>query len=180
MVVDAGGNDLLRVGPTGRISTLAIFPDRPVPAPPDIPDLPAELPIEAVPTAAVSGPDGALYVSQLTGFPSPKGAARIYRVIPGSEPQVFAGGFTNVTDLAFGPDGSLYVLEFATNGMLSGGPTGALIRVAPDGSRETLVSEGLIAPTGLAVNRHGDVYISNKGPLAGAGEILRLDAEPQR
>jgi hypothetical protein len=174
-VVDAGGNDLLRVGPTGRIRTLAVFPERIVPAPPGIPDLPPEIPMQAVPTNVVQGPDGALYVSQLTGFPFPVGAANIYRVERrGGEPEVYASGFTNVTDLAFGPDGSLYVVEIATNGLLSGDPTGALKRVAPDGTVETIASDGLVNPYGVAVSRKGGIYVSNHGTEAGTGEVVRV------
>jgi hypothetical protein len=177
-VVDAGANDLLRVGPTGRIRTVAVFPQRLVPAPPGIPDVPegTELPVQAVPTNVVQGPDGALYVSQLTGFPFPVGAANIYRVERrGGEPEVYASGFTNVTDLAFGPDGSLYVVEIATNGLLSGDPTGALKRVAPDGTVETIASEGLENPYGVAVSRKGDIYVSNHGTSAGEGEVVRVN-----
>jgi hypothetical protein len=176
-VVDAGGNDLLRVGPTGRIRTLAVFPERIVAAPPGIPDLPegTEIPMQAVPTNVVQGPDHALYVSQLTGFPFPVGAANIYRVERrGGEPEVYASGFTNVTDLAFGPDGSLYVVEFATKGLLSGDLTGALKRVAPDGTVETIASEGLVTPYGVAVSRKGDIYVSNHGAEAGTGEVVRV------
>lgn len=43
-------------------------------------------------------------------------------------------------DLAFGPDGSLYVLEYATAGLLSRDPTGRLVRLAPDGTRTTVCS----------------------------------------
>lgn len=173
-VVDAGGNTLFRVGHGGDISTLAVFPPRIVPAPPGIPDLPPELPTQSVPTSVVVGPDGAYYVSELTGFPFVPGAARIHRVVPGSDPEVYAEGFTNVTDLAFGHDGSLYVLEIATNGLLSGDETGALKRIAPDGLVETVVSEGLVAPTGLAVGRKGEIYVSNHGASAGIGEVLRI------
>jgi hypothetical protein len=176
-VVDAGANDLLRVGPTGRIRTVAVFPQRLVPAPPGIPDLPegTEIPMQAVPTNVVQGPDHALYVSQLTGFPFPVGAANIYRVDRrGGEPEVYASGFTNVTDLAFGPDGSLYVVEIATNGLLSGDPTGALKRVAPDGTVETIASDGLVNPYGVAVSRKGGIYVSNYGTEAGTGEVVRV------
>jgi hypothetical protein len=172
-VVDAGGNTLLRVGPQSRLSTLAVFPDRPV-------DFPApDFPMEAVPTSVVVGPDNAYYVGQLTGFPFLAGAARVYRVQPGGQPQIHADGFTNITDIAFGPDGELYVVEFATNGLLSGDPTGALKVVNPDGSQETIASEGLQGPTGVAVDRKGNVYVSNRGFLAGAGEVLKFEKSSQ-
>jgi len=178
-VVDAGANDLLRVGPTGRIRTVAVFPQRIVPAPPGIPDLPegTEIPMQAVPTNVVQGPDGALYVSQLTGFPFPMGGANVYRVDRrGGAPTVYASGFTNITDLAFGPDGSLYVVEIATNGLLSGDPTGALKRIAPDGSvSEDLANGELKSPYGVAVSRKGDIYVSNHGTEARTGEVVRVN-----
>jgi hypothetical protein len=75
IVTDAAGNDLLRVAANGEISTLAVFPQRFVDAPPSL-GLPpgTQLPMDAVPTSVALGPDGTLYVSQLTGFPFPVGA----------------------------------------------------------------------------------------------------------
>ena len=151
-VTDAGGNDLLKVDHKGRISVVAVFPTQVVPAPPGIPGLPPELESQAVPTSVVKGPDGAFYVGQLTGFPFPPGGASVFRVVPGKAPTVFAGGFTNIIDIAFDKRGRLYVLEIATNGLLSAGenelPVGRLVRVNRDGSRTTLASEGLNAPGG--------------------------------
>ena len=172
-VVDAGGNDLLRVRHSGEISTVAVFPDRLLDAPPDM-GLPPQVPVQAVPTNVVVGPGGALYVSQLTGFPFIPGVARIYRVVPGSPPEIFADGLTNVTDLAFDHDGNLYVVEIAANGLLSGDPTGALIKIRPDGSRETVLSEGLVNPYGVAIGPSGDIYVSNHSASAGVGEVLRI------
>ena len=60
----------------------------------------------------MKGPDGAWYVSELTGFPFIQGAARIWRVVPGHKPKVYAKGLTNVTSLAF--DGKkLYAVQLA-------------------------------------------------------------------
>jgi hypothetical protein len=172
-VVDAGGNSLLRVHRSGEISTVAVFPDRLVTPPPGM-GLPDPFPMQAVPTNVVVGPDGALYVSQLTGFPFPPGAANIYRVERGSAPEIYASGLTNVTDLAFDRHGNLYVVEIAANGLASGDPTGALIKIRPDGSRENVLSEGLVNPYGVAIDRRGDIYVSNHGASAGLGEVLRL------
>ena len=97
------------------------------------------------PTSAVRGPDGAYYVGELTGFPFVPGMARVHRVVPGQAPQVVAEGFTNIIDIGFA-NGRLYVLEIAHNGLLSGDPTGALIRVNPDGSRNVVMSDGLTSP----------------------------------
>ena len=175
--VDAGGNDLLSVGPFGGIRTVAVFPPRLAPAPPFL-GLPpgTEIPMESVPDAVTVGPDGAIYVGELTGFPFQAGGARVHRVVPGSAPTVYATGFSAIIDLAFGPDGSLYVLEFSAGGLLADGP-GQLIRVAPNGERTTIASEGLVTPTGLAIDRDGTIYVSNFGVFPGAGQVVRIGSD---
>jgi len=167
-VADAGGNALLEVAPNGKISTLAVFPNFALP-----PGLPFPFrSSQAVPTEVERGPDGALYVSTLSGVPFLPGVAVIYRVTPGAAPTVYRGGFTAVTDFAFAPDGGLYVLQFASAPFLGG--AGSVLRVAPDGATRTTVLGGLVAPTGIAVGPDGAVYVTNKGVLVGAGEVLRI------
>jgi sugar lactone lactonase YvrE len=177
LVADAGGNDLLKVDHKGRISVVAVFPTQVVPAPPGIPGLPPELEAQAVPTSVVKGPDGAYYVGQLTGFPFPPGGANVFRVVPGKAPTVFAGGFTNIIDIAFDRRGRLYVLEIATDGLLNTPegelPTGRLVRVNRDGSRTTLASEGLAAPGGFVLG-HGAAYITNNSILSDAGQVVKV------
>ena len=56
--------------------------------------------------------------------------------VPGEAPSAFLTGFTTITDVASGPDGSLYVLQFVTEAGLAG--SGALIRIGADGSRTTM------------------------------------------
>jgi hypothetical protein len=162
VVADAGANDLLKVGRHGEISVLAVFPNRDV----------AGVSMDAVPTSVARGPDGALYVGQLTGFPFPIGGANVYRVEKGEDPEVFAGGFTNIIDIAFDQRGRLYVLEIFQNGLLSGDPTGALIRVRRDGTQQ-IVTDDLVTPGGLAL-RGDHAYVSNCGTCAGDGEVLRI------
>jgi sugar lactone lactonase YvrE len=130
--------------------------------------------MQAVPTTVAQGPDGALYVGQLTGFPFPVGGARVYRVVAGQAPTVYADGFTNIIDLAFGPDGTLYVLEIATNGLLGGDLTGRLVKVRPDGAKTTILADPLVAPGGLAVGADGALYVTNRSIFAGNGEVLRI------
>ena len=174
LVADAGGNSLVRVLPSGRVSTVATFPDQLVDAPPFL-GLPpgTKIPMQAVPTSVVRGPDGAYYVGTLTGFPFQVGSARVYRVVPGKAPKVYAGGFTNIIDIAFGPDRALYVLEIAHNGLLSEDPTGALIKVGRHGSHKIVASTGLNTPGGLAI-RGGSAYVSNCGTCQGTGSIVRI------
>ena len=112
--------------------------------------------MDTVPTSVAIGPDGSYYVGQLTGFPFPVGGANVYRVpANGGLPEVYAEGFTAIIDVAFAPDGSLYVLELAKNGLLDAfilnDWTGALIRVAPDGTRSEITEGELFAPGGVVI-----------------------------
>lgn len=167
-VTDAGGNSLLEVRPNGDVSLVAVFPSVAVPPGP-YPPIPF---VEAVPTEVVRGPDGALYVSTLTGFPFVPGVASIYRVVPGMAPTVYATGFTQITDFDFGPDGSLYVVQYAATAPLHMGP-GSLVRVAPNGTRTTLAAD-LVQPTAVVVGPDGAVYVAHKSGVPGGGEVLRF------
>lgn len=170
---DAGANALNEVEANGTIKTLAVFPTRLV----QNPFAPAGvlMPMQAVPTSVVRGPDGAYYVGQLTGFPFPAGGANVYRApANGGAPQVFASGFTNIIGIAFGPDGALYVLEITANGLLSGDPTGAVTRVAPNGTRTTIASTGLVTPGGIEVGRDGSIYVTNFSTQPGIGQVVRI------
>ena len=86
---------------------------------------------------------------------------------------MFASGFTNIIDIGFDATGTLYVLEIFQNGLLSGDPTGALIRVDANGTQHVVMSDGLIAPGGLAL-RGDNAYVSNCSVCAGGGEVLRI------
>jgi hypothetical protein len=173
VVADSAGNSLLRVAPNGSISTLATFPSQMVDAPPSL-GLPpgTQIPSEAVPTSVVTGPDGAYYVSQLTGFPVPAGKASVFRVVPGQQPAIVATGFTNIIDLAFDRHGTLYVLEISHNGLFTGDLTGALIKVKPDGSQQ-IVTTALTGPGGLLLKDNA-AYVTNCGVCPGAGSVLRI------
>lgn len=160
LVTDAGGNVLLNIKANGEISTVAVFPSRPIRS------------TDSVPTAVTTGPDGAYYVSELTGVPFAAGAARIYRVVPGATPEIFLQGFKTVIDLEFGPDGSLYLLEHASGATFFAGP-GDIVRVAPNGTRSLVVS-GLTRPTSLVVDWDSTLYVTNRGISVGAGEVLMV------
>lgn len=181
IVADAGANALLQIKTNGNISVLATFPNRMVDAPPFL-GLPpgTQIPMDAVPTTVALGPDGYYYVGQLTGFPFPVGGANVYRVPPGGgTPEVYASGLTHIIDIAFGADGSLYVLEIARNGLLGafggGDWTGALIRVDPDGTQTEIASQGLFAPGGLAIGPDGAFFVTNNSIFSGTGEVLRIE-----
>ena len=173
-------NALLEIRSNGAIAALATFADCLVDAPPFL-GLPpgTKIPMDTGPTSVALGPDGDYYFGQLTGFPFPVGAANIYRVpAAGGAPQVVASGFTHIVDLTFGPDGSLYVVEIAKNGLLAAFNdndwTGALIRIAPNGTRTELVPGVLTAPGGVAVGSNGDLYVTNNSIYSDIGQVIRI------
>jgi hypothetical protein len=172
-VVDAAGNDLLWISPKGAVSVLAVFPTQTVRLTaadrrrfgiaPGV----ESLRVQSVPSSVAVGPDGALYVGELTGVPFRRGVAHVWRIAPGGRLAVYASGLTNVSDVAF-LGKSLLVLEIAVAGLGAPPSPGALIRIDPAGGRTVLASRGLADPTGLAVG-NGAIYITNYGTSPGAG-----------
>ena len=167
---DAGGNALNKVNVLGRISNLALFPNRATSTPFPVPNM------QAVPTSVEVGKDGNYYVSQLTGFPFPVGGANVYKVgSRGGTPQVFASGFTMIMDMAFAKDGTLYVLEHDSNSLLQPNDDGAIWAVAKDGSKRKLpVPAGaLLHPGGITVGDDG-LYVTTNSASAGTGDVKRI------
>ena len=159
-VADAGGNSILEVSPNGSISLVGILP----------PTAPSGA--DPVPTEVVRGPDGALYVSQLTGVPFLAGAASVWKIAAGAAPAIYRPGFKTITDIDWAPDGSLYVLQYATGATFFSGP-GVLLRVRPNVAPQEIAT-GLVNPTGVLVGPDGAVYVSNRGTSVGGGEVLRI------
>jgi hypothetical protein len=151
-VADAGGNDLL-LERDGNVSVLAVFP-------------PIARGVASAPAAVRVGPDGAVYVGEFGGPRARTGSARIWRVVPGQAPQVFARGFTRVSGLAFGPDRSLYVTEYSRD-LRREDPRGSIVRLLPDGRREVIGRNKLAFPGGIAVRGDGVIFASNYSVLPG-------------
>jgi hypothetical protein len=168
VVADAAGNDILQVKPNGTVKLLAEFPTR-------IPEAnPADI-IEDVPTSVVQGPDGALYVGELSGYPYYPGEAVVYRVVPGQAPTVYAKGFTNISDIGFDDHGRLLVLEMAKNGLLDPDQTGRFVRVESNGTQTDLATTGLTNPGGFVSAGHGVYYVTNgTNTVGGTGQLLKL------
>ena len=170
LVTDAGANSLLKVNPvSGDVSLIAAFPPRFIGPPAPFSD--------SVSTGVAVGPNGNYYVAELTGFPFTPGAARIYQVTPDGTVTIAHEGFTMITDIAFGPGGSLFVLELDSNGLAQPGGSGQLIRLS-NGKRTTILS-GLVTPTGLEVDARGRIYVTNFSAAAGIGQVLAISYVPE-
>ncbi|RUT04219.1 hypothetical protein DSM106972_044470 [Dulcicalothrix desertica PCC 7102] len=172
-VIDAGGNDLLSLNINGsNFKVDNVFPTSKT----KNRTTGEEVSYQAVPTAVTPGLDGALYVSQLTGNPFPKGQAQIFRIDSDGKKEVYADGFTNIVDLAFDKSGGLFVLEYDSDGIASGDSKGALVYLPPEGNTcLTITSDNLISPTGLTIGSDNNIYISNKGFTPGEGEVIRFE-----
>ena len=147
-VIDAATNTLDRVTSHG-IEIVAFFPNPPV--------------SDAVPTCVDRGPDGALYVGELTGGGNEPGASVVWRVDTRREhpvPEMWASGLTAVTGCSF-VDGTFYATEFSTLGLDNAAPgTGAVVRVPPHSAKPIPLVSNLNFPNGFA-ERGDDIYVSN-------------------
>ncbi|MEH2117277.1 ScyD/ScyE family protein [Nostoc sp.] len=178
IAVDTGANELLSVGTDGsNLKAIATIPRQTL-TNPVFPTGASSSPfeIQAVPTNVAKGPDGAYYISQLTGFPFPEGKAKIYRVGSDGQPTVYTDGFTQLTDLAFDPEGNLYALQYANQSLWKGNLDGSVIKIATDGTRTTILNgNGLDSPTGLTIGADGAIYVANRGDSPGLGQVLKIE-----
>jgi hypothetical protein len=162
LVTDSGGNTLVRAK-GGKVHGVAKFKSRKQ----------AGTKYQSVPTDVVKGPDGAWYVSELTGAPFFEGAARIWRVVPGHRPHVWASGLTNVTGMAF--DGrKLYAVQITSTG-IPNFETGALVRVFSDKSGRSAqpIASDLFAPYGVTLHR-GAAYVSTCSVCYQGGSVIKV------
>ena len=200
LVIDAGGNDLLRIDRQGNIETLATFPDglassanikalAGCPSPAPFCGLPDMMPTQAGPTTVAIGPDGAYYVGELRGFPAPAGASRVWRVSPGADGAecgttpdctlVFDGGFTSIIDMKFGPDGKLYVAELDEASWAAveifGAPTGGTINACDVQTLAcTEVATGIPVLTAITFGKDGSLWATRNALTPGGVEVFRV------
>ena len=155
-VVDAASNTLDEVDSNGNVTILAFIPNPPT--------------SDAVPTCVAQGPDGALYIGQLTGVGNGAGAASVYRYTFAHGLSVWKTGFSAITGCGFGKDGSFYVTELDKVGFPPIGPPGGdVIKIATNGTRTTLGAGQLFFPNGFAAGSDGAIYVSNWSVAPGSG-----------
>jgi hypothetical protein len=138
LVADAAGNDILEVH-GGHVRVWAVLANHDG--------------NQAVPTSLAVDAHGTIYVGELNG--ENPGTARVYRFTQSGRLLGWTGGFTTVTGVAVGQDGSLYVSELFAGG--DNGPPGQVTEVLRGGAR---VHYPVPFPAGLAVDRQYHVYVS--------------------
>ncbi len=179
LVADAAGNTLLWAKTNGEIDAVAVFTP-PLDASGDYRVLfplndDTDCYVQPVPTSVAVGPEGDYYVGELTGAtPDPAdaiGLSRVWRieagarnvVCPSTDCTLVIDGLTSVIDVAFGPDGKLYVVEYDENGWLaaiSGNATGGTInRCDVNTGACSVVAGGLVLPGAITFDKWGDLWV---------------------
>ncbi|MET0147339.1 MAG: ScyD/ScyE family protein [Ilumatobacteraceae bacterium] len=195
LVADAAGNDVIRVTPDGDAETVARFGLQEVATdhlPPEF-GLPPVITAEAVPTTVTIGPDGAIYVGELKGFPFRPGTSHVWRIEPDAvdaectvgvddaDCTVYRDGFTAIQDIAFSPkNGNLFVYELAKDGVLAfeagfeSGDFPAAVLLEDRGGRRPieLVKGELSQPGGIVVGGDGKIYVTDG--IFGNGRLSRV------
>lgn len=164
-VVDAGANVLVDVQRNGAAKVVAFL------------GVPAGSQSDSVPTCVARGPDGALYVGELLGGSHSPGHARIWQVVPGHAPKVWATGLSTVQGCGFGRDGAFYATEFQVAGLNEdpgANPAGDVVRIDRYGHRTHVGAGKLFFPSGFAAGSDGAIYVSNCSiaPASGMGPQL--------
>lgn len=209
LVADAAGNDLIRVTPDGVATTVARFDVQTVSTdhlPPDFPGgpLPPTLDAESVPTTVTIGPDGAIYVGELKGFPFRRKTSSIWRIKPNAEGawcsvnerdparscSRYSRDYTAIQDITFNKaNRRLYVYQLAAAGVLAfeagfdpsgpGFPPAVLLEVERRGkngrNRTQLAAGELSQPGGVEVIRNR-IFVTDG--LFTEGRLIRVNRIP--
>lgn len=162
-VIGPNSGQVLSVTPDGTITRVA--------------DLSAGHP---VPDAIAPAPDGGVYVGNLTAVPFADGSAKVIHVAPDGTTQDVWTGLTTVTDIAVGPDGTLYATELST-GNLQEPPflvpgSGRVVRQTGPDSLE-VVAGGLMLPVAMDFGPDGLLYVALPaiGADHGEGVLVTVD-----
>jgi len=164
LVADAAGNDILSVDQHGRISVFHVFPNVTTGACAAVADPPGFPGCNFVPTSLATDRWGNVYVGGLSSLTP--GEAQVVKLDhTGKHVLQTWGGFTAVSGLAVGPDGSLYVSQLFAPASAPGLP-GVLTKIGRNGQRTNV---DVPFPAGLAADAFGSVYVSAFSVAPGTG-----------
>ncbi|HUF38684.1 MAG TPA: ScyD/ScyE family protein [Anaerolineales bacterium] len=169
VVSDASENGVAIENPDGTVRFFHRFADLPDTENPD-------LSIDPVPTGIARVADE-YYVTLTGGCPYQPGSGQLVAIDMDRGQRIVAQGLDMPIDVSVGPDGTVWLLEFARfaegascftgEGYQAG--TGRLSRVHPDGDRE-VVLEGLDFPAAVLAAPDGSLYISE----VFSGRVLKV------
>lgn len=189
LVADAGANAVWAIDANRRVPTA---PFAVPPAPPGPPPQGATK-RESVTTSVAEGPDGAIYVGQLTSAPFWRGTASVAKYsADGSTLLGTIGGFTAIVDVTFDAGGAMYVLQVGAGYALPPPPPvfppagpppvgpgqGALLRRCPGAATNEVLLTGLSFPGGVTIGPDGAAWFTNNGTSATNGQVRRLALTP--
>jgi hypothetical protein len=195
LIVEPNGTiDWIATLPNELVSTANIKTLFHCPGPAPQCGLPPMIPAQPVTPSVAIGPDGAYYIGELKGFPAPTGESRVWRINPDArhvhcanppaaspDCAVVVDGFTSIIDVAFDRAGTMYVTEldeaswFAVEVLHTpiGGTVNACTQVAGSWDCAPL-AQNLSAPTGVASDATGRVYVNNYSLTPGLAEVLTI------
>jgi sugar lactone lactonase YvrE len=166
LLSEAVGGQLIKVTPAGEISRVADLSEG-----------------HLVPTGIAVDADGNAFVGFETTPPYADGASKVVKVTPDGTVSDVWTGLTAVTDVTFGPDGTLYAAEMAT-GDPAAEPyltpnTGRVVRQTGPDTLEAVVTD-LPYPVNLGFDAGGRLVIGVPafGPDAGVGQGALIAVDP--
>ncbi|HEX2035088.1 MAG TPA: ScyD/ScyE family protein [Chloroflexota bacterium] len=139
-----------------------------------------------LPVGVALAPDGSVLVAHFGAAPFRPGGGRIVQVEADGRWQPRVEGLSFPVALAFGRDGQLYVLEFASGYDQASGRftprSGRLISVGPQPGRRRIIVRDVHYPTSLVISAGGDAYFTENGVFSapGQGRILMVPAPTLR
>jgi hypothetical protein len=165
LLSEAVGGQLIKVTPAGEISRVADLSEGHI-----------------VPTGIAVDADGNAYVGFETTPPYADGSSKVVKVTPDGTVTDAWTGLTAVTDVAFGPDGTLYATEMAT-GNTGAEPflnpnSGRIVRQTGPDSLEPVVTD-LPYPVHIGFDADGRLVIAAPafGPDAGVGQGVLVSVD---
>lgn len=152
---------------------------------------------ESVLTAVTVGPDGAIYVSELSALPYPTGYAQVVRIAqgeggvsfdgttPAGVAQTYASGFEQINGLTFDDEGALYVLEYVAGSSVYNPtidpadlPPSRIVRVGTDGVRETISGDELLLGN-YVLAHEGKIYAAINDADTENGKLLAYERDAE-
>lgn len=172
VVTDASGNGVATANPDGATRFIHRFDKLPNPAKPD-----TSASIEAVPTGIERVGDE-YYITLFGGCPYPEHSGRLVAIDENRRQRTVIDQLNLPIDVAQGPDGTLWLLEFATfepNASCFDGQgyrprTGRLSRIQPDGTLITALDH-LNFPGAVLPVAENSVYLTE----VFEGRVVRVD-----